>query len=183
MHLLKWDTITLEKNKGGFGVKKAKSKNLALLTSLAWRLINYPLTPWATVLRQTYLSSPTKRQSFYWKNFLKGWHFCLKGCLWQISRNSSLGIWDTKWIPCLRNIIEGPLTQDDCSITIKDLITHNTWSLDKRSLALPNYLVAKIQAISLPIERNHDFLTWEPNSNGLFSTSSCYNLIEPNETP
>lgn len=29
LHLLNWDIITLEKNKGGLGLKKSKSKNIA----------------------------------------------------------------------------------------------------------------------------------------------------------
>lgn len=79
LHLLSWDTITLDKNKGGLGLRKAKSKNLALLTSLAWRLLNFPQAPWIKVLMQSYIFSSMKRQSFCWKSILKGWDYCNKG--------------------------------------------------------------------------------------------------------
>lgn len=50
-------------------------------------------------------------------------------------------------------------------------------------MILLDNIVGKIFSIKLPIDKGNDCLIWEPNSNDLFSTASCYNLIESDMIP
>ena len=38
IHLLNWDTVTLNKDQGGLGIRSIRSMNLAMLAKLGWRL-------------------------------------------------------------------------------------------------------------------------------------------------
>lgn len=131
----------MTKDKRGLGLRKEKSKTLALLTSTAWRFLNSPTAPWANILTQIFVNNNRKsKHSYTWNSTLKGWHICNKGSLWAIHSNSSLSIWSARWIPntpLLRRCIEGPLNIKNHEIKISDPIVNNTWSFDKLSFTLP----------------------------------------------
>lgn len=186
LHLIRWETITTDKDKGGLGLRKAKSKNLALPTSMAGRLFNNPQVPWANILTQKFLNNNTKtKHSLAWKGILKGWLICNKGILLSIQRKSTLSIWNSRWIsnsPHLRSCIEGPLDINEHTKKISDLINNNSWSFEKLSFVQPPNIISSINNITIPINRPYDCLLWEPNSDGTFSTASCCPLIE-NPTP
>lgn len=54
-HLLNWDILCRPKAMGGVGLRKASLLNRALLTKLAWRVLNQKETIWCKVLREKYL--------------------------------------------------------------------------------------------------------------------------------
>jgi len=54
LHMVKWDIVTSIKAKGGLGMQRAKTRNLALLTKLAWRAFKSPETLWAQILTKRY---------------------------------------------------------------------------------------------------------------------------------
>lgn len=75
---------------GGLGIKKARSKNLALLTSLAWRLINTK-SLWTQIIASKYANTKNKNQpSFIWKSILRGWYYCNIGTRWDINKTALL---------------------------------------------------------------------------------------------
>lgn len=135
--------------KMGDVLKKAKSKNLSLLASLVWRLINNPHTLWADLLIKKYLNSSISSHSFCWKNILKGWTICNKGIAWSIHQRSSLNIWNCKWIPnCnnLRDYVTGPLNKNEIALAIRDIRHNNIWNLDIISFRLPEDIKEKIHS-------------------------------------
>ncbi|KAH0778498.1 hypothetical protein KY290_004925 [Solanum tuberosum] len=72
IHLLNWDTITNNKNMGGLGIQKIEIKNRAILSSLAWRIIQNPDKLWSKVLMSKYHKPNTSSSypvvSRTWKN-------------------------------------------------------------------------------------------------------------------
>ena len=54
VHLVSWDKVCRPKEVGGLGFKKAKEMNLALMTKLAWEIVNKPKTLWVRVMRNKY---------------------------------------------------------------------------------------------------------------------------------
>lgn len=48
--LVNWKTITKEKAEGGLVIRSASTKNLVLLTNLAWRLLNNQSDPWPQLI-------------------------------------------------------------------------------------------------------------------------------------
>lgn len=69
LHFLNWNTLSRDKAIGGLGLRKAKSKNYALLNSLAWCLFNKPNALWSTVLINKYVASKYSHHSFVWTRF------------------------------------------------------------------------------------------------------------------
>ncbi|OIT01438.1 putative ribonuclease h protein, partial [Nicotiana attenuata] len=100
IHLINWDKVTMPKEMGGLGIRKAKNKNLSLLTSLVWRLLNNHSSTWARVISSCYnQTKSTNKASHTWKSLLKGWNYCREGIRWPVDKNPNMSIWDTNWIP------------------------------------------------------------------------------------
>jgi len=57
LHMVKWKVVTSKKNEEGLGVQRSETKNLALLSKLAWRAFQQPNLPWASVLLRKYSSN------------------------------------------------------------------------------------------------------------------------------
>ncbi|OIT27665.1 putative ribonuclease h protein, partial [Nicotiana attenuata] len=105
IHLIGWSTVTNTKLNGGLGIKKAKSKNLALLTSLAWRILTNTNSLWAKTLISIYgTSRRINGSSITWKSLLKGWTICHKGIRWPVDKHSHMNIWDSNWIPNIQSL-------------------------------------------------------------------------------
>lgn len=101
LHLISWDLVTKKKDQGELGLRKAKTKNEALL---AWRLANNSMSLWAKNLITKYSSRPSQNASFIWKSIIKGWTICQQGMAWSTHNSSSLNIWKNKWIPKSNNL-------------------------------------------------------------------------------
>lgn len=106
-------------------------------------------------------------------------NICNEG-ITQFPRNSSrLSVWNSQWIyntPPLRQCINGPLTQKDDNLTIRDIWLNNKWDLSQLSMIFPQTLINKVSAIK-PSLNTCDTPIWAPNTNGLFTSKSCYNLV------
>lgn len=63
-HLANWNLVTTKKSNGGLGLKNAKTKNLSLLASLAWRLANNTTNLWALTMLRRYSQKPSEKGSF-----------------------------------------------------------------------------------------------------------------------
>ena len=53
-HLVKWDTVCLDKRKGGLGVRRLSTLNRALLCKWNWRFVNERETLWRNVISRKY---------------------------------------------------------------------------------------------------------------------------------
>lgn len=58
IHLVNWHSVCKSKDKGGLGLRKAKTQNLALLMKLGWKLINSDESLWVRILKDKYLKNP-----------------------------------------------------------------------------------------------------------------------------
>ena len=53
-HLVKWDTVCLDKRKGGLGVRRLSTLNRALLCKWNWRFVNERETLWRCVISRKF---------------------------------------------------------------------------------------------------------------------------------
>ncbi|OIT20739.1 putative ribonuclease h protein, partial [Nicotiana attenuata] len=181
IHLINWDKVTMPKEMGGLGIRKAKNKNLSLLTSLVWRLLNNHSSTWVRVISSCYnQTKSTNKASHTWKSLLKGWNYCKEGIRWPVDKNPNMSIWDTNWIPkfgSLRKNVIGPLNKKESELTLKYIKNQNAW--DMSQFNLPINILNSIQ--SLTTSNNQDStIVWSINTSGIFTTSSCYKLIDNN---
>lgn len=162
------------------GICSAKNKNLVNLTNLAWRLLANAQYPWARIIHELHGNMINiKTGSFIWNIIIQGWEICRKGITWIPHRSSSLNVWDNCWIhqtPTLRECIQGALGQRKNLLIINDLWLNNQWDLSKTFFEIHSPLANKIKATT-PNNLNHDIPTWSHTSNGLFSSTSCHNLL------
>nr|POE85882.1 hypothetical protein CFP56_18229 [Quercus suber] len=77
----------------------------------------------------------------------------------------------------LRELIEGPLKQEDNMLTVEDIHGDYSWKWELLSFDLPESLKDKIKAI--PIQNyglREDTIMWKHTLDGEFSTKSAYHL-------
>jgi exonuclease III len=86
VHLLNWKTITQAKEDGGLGIKRSKSRNLALLASRAWKLQFSTSEEWAKLFKSKYpdTRSPHCRKSIVHKGLCMATKICDRGKGWLI---------------------------------------------------------------------------------------------------
>lgn len=77
MSRIKWDTLCLERENGGFGVRRLKEFNISLLRKWVWRVLHERENLWYKVLGVRYgeeggrLSFEGRVGSEWWENLKK----------------------------------------------------------------------------------------------------------------
>jgi hypothetical protein len=86
-----------------------------MLARQAWRLLIFPNTLCAQVLRAKYFAdknilevSAKAGVSYTWRSILKGVKLIKEGIIWRIGDGSSVNIWKDPWI--LRNVSRRVIT-------------------------------------------------------------------------
>jgi hypothetical protein len=105
IHWINWQKIKKHKLQGGLGFKNLRAFNEALLAKQGWRLINYPNSLVAQVLKAKYYpndhflqAKPKQQTSYSWKSIQNASWILRKGCYWTIGNGENTNIWDDNWI-------------------------------------------------------------------------------------
>ena len=127
MHMVNWKKITKPKAKGGLGLQEAKGRNLTLAAKLCWRMNHYRDAAWAEVLRKKYQTRRASRKGAHSRVcavIMKGELVCNRGSKWIIGSNSSLRLWQSKWLNagCLRSLIEGRLNRGEENLLVRETV-------------------------------------------------------------
>ena len=106
IHWAKWEKVCLPKEEGGIGFRLIHEFNLALLAKQLWRLVQYPDSLVARVLRGRYyrLSSPlsatsTSSPSYVWTSIISARKLLLLGIRQKIHSGYEVKVWEDPWIP------------------------------------------------------------------------------------
>lgn len=104
-----------------------------LLAKLNWRFHFENEALWSQVLRNKYCSNRRLNSRNYeklvcsriWKGMKKGHEVFSKGTRWIPGRDSNLSLWFDNWssLGPLRDLVQGPLSVEEASLKIKDVIT------------------------------------------------------------
>ena len=137
MHWVGWSKVTKPKEDGGLGIQFAKGRNLALLAKLNWRFQTEGESLWAKVLKGKYCNSrrltsknmdklPCLR---VWSAMKEGTEIFQKGVRWTCGRESNLNFWFDSWLKfgALRQIIQGPISNEVMKLKVKDVVSANGW--------------------------------------------------------
>ena len=105
-HWISWDCMIRPKACGGMGFRDLQLFNQALLAKQAWRLIEYPDSLCAKVLRAKYYPNGplvdtvfTGNASSTWKANEFGLELLTKGIIWRMGDGATVPIWRDPWIP------------------------------------------------------------------------------------
>jgi hypothetical protein len=106
MHWMSWDKLTRRKGQGGMGFRDLHLFNQAMLAKQAWRLIAFPDSLCARLLKAKYYPSGEltdtafiKNPSPCWQGIMHGLELLKKGIIWRIGNGEKVRIWRDNWIP------------------------------------------------------------------------------------
>ncbi|XP_024010421.1 uncharacterized protein LOC112085439 [Eutrema salsugineum] len=109
IHWIAWDKICVPQDMGGLGFRDLQDFNLALLAKQLWRLIQYPSSLLARVLRGRYFnrSDPLEDRNVYspsygWRSIMAAKPFLRMGLRKTIGSGLNTRVWSEPWIPDLR---------------------------------------------------------------------------------
>ena len=193
VHWVGWHKVTKPKDRGGLGLQIARGRNIALLAKLNWRLYNEKDALREKVLDAKYC---TRRRwnssnanglpsSRIWVAIKKGREVFMKGSRWMVGKDSKISFWYGNWTKKgpIRQLIQGPLTQEALTLEIKNVIQDLGWNWSKLSFDFPLDCKLMLQAIPISfLGRGCDRLAWVENPKGIFYLKSAYGIAMGDDT-
>nr|DAD33570.1 TPA_asm: hypothetical protein HUJ06_012421 [Nelumbo nucifera] len=129
-----------KKYEGGMGYRHIWAFSRALLTRKASRLIRNPYSLWSKLIKGKYFPYSTfweatigHKASQAWRSLLWGKDVLKKGCIWRIGNESSMRIWEDKWIPNQGNSQTYDQNRENCPLLqVQDLLTQHPrrWNME-----------------------------------------------------
>lgn len=154
--------------------------NRALLAKRVWDLCLDPHSIWAETFRKKYppSSNATKRKSPVQASLQKAQNISEEGTHWLIRNGETPRFWLDNWMghSKLRNLIEGPLHENDMVLKVKDFWdNNNNQDFSVSSFDIPLHICNIIQATLRPINSVlNDSPSWNYSPNGQFTSRSAY---------
>jgi hypothetical protein len=114
-----------------------------------------------------------------WKGILSSRGIISLGAYHRIHKHSSLPIRDSAWVPSPSNFTPYPAPHFSSPprLVVFDLISPNkSWNFHLFLSIFDAHSVKEIQKIPINYAHCHDFI-WTPSTNGYFSFSLAYRLI------
>ncbi|KAL0004790.1 hypothetical protein SO802_012351 [Lithocarpus litseifolius] len=143
---------------------------------------------WAKVLKSKYCTSQRLNArnkdklpcSRVWQAMNKGREVFNKGVKWIQGRNSNLSLWHENWAVNgpLRDLIQGPLLEEEECLKVKDVFGPNGWDWSKLLIQIPNAVLMEIKAMpySFISSNEEDRMVWNGAYRSDFELKSAYNL-------
>ncbi|KAA3462609.1 reverse transcriptase [Gossypium australe] len=105
IHWCAWKDLCLLKEDGGLGFQNFEKFNVALLAKQGWRLINYPDSLLARVLKAKYYPNSNFSEarvgnlpSLTWRSVWAAKGLLDKGMCWRVGTGDKISIWTDLWI-------------------------------------------------------------------------------------
>jgi hypothetical protein len=182
IHWQAWWKLCLPKFKGGMGFRAFNSFNLAMLAKQVWRLLYYPDSLCARVLRAKYYPNGKLLQtklksgsSFTWQSVLAGLECFKHGYIWRVGDGSQINIWNDNWIPGSHNLKVQTPRGNILISRVDELINPLDGRWDERLIRSLFWPVDVYQILQIPIYNGReDLIAWHPNQNRPFTVKSAY---------
>ena len=195
IHWAKWENVCLPKEEGGIGFRLIYEFNLALLAKQLWRLVQYPDSLVARVLKGRYyrMTSPlralsTSSPSYVWTSISAARKLLLLGIRQKIHSGYEVRVWEDPWIPtrpARPAIPVAPMMNPN--MRVSDLINQESKEWDEG--VLEDYVhpgdIPLIRSMAISSTHRHDTFCWEYMRNDQYTVKSGYwvaqNLLNPYE--
>jgi hypothetical protein len=185
MHWMSWDKVTRPKAQGGIGFRNLRVFNQALLARQAWRLLHFPDSLCARLLKARYYPSGNlidtafiQNQSQTWRGIVYGLELLKKGIIWRIGDVSKVKIFRDNWLPRPGALKPDGRKGSSRRKWVSELIRADsrTWDVEAVRECCWPHDANTILGIKLAGRASDDFLAWSGESNGLFSVRSAYRI-------
>nr|XP_016455260.1 PREDICTED: uncharacterized protein LOC107779354 [Nicotiana tabacum] len=155
---------------------------MALLAKQAWRVLSYPDSLLARVLKRKYFPHSTfldvftpSTGSWSWRSILWGRDLLVTGLRWRISDGKNINVWIDPWIPRNNGFTPKSIQmQNNLDFKVADLIDEDThtWKLHKISTTFEPEDVDAILFIPISIIGLNDRLLWHHSKSGNYEVKS-----------
>jgi hypothetical protein len=184
VHWMSWESMCKPKGQGGIGFRDLRLFNQALLARQAWRLIEYPDSLCARLLKAKYYPSSNlidtafiQNTSPCWQGIIHGLELLKKGVIWRINDGTKVRIWRDNWLPRGNLKVIGKASKSRIR-WVSDLIDPATkkWKEDLVRNVFYKPDADHILQILLTNTTGEDVLAWHYERNGIFLVRSAYKL-------
>jgi hypothetical protein len=133
---MSWKRMSISKLDGGMGFRDLEVFNKALLAKQGWRLIKFPNSLVAQVLKEKYFPGGEflnarlgRRPSYAWRSIFQARDVLERGLGWRVGNGELIRIWGDRWLPPPNSIlIRNPHQELDCDSRVSKLIDpHTHW--------------------------------------------------------
>jgi hypothetical protein len=185
VHWAAWDILTSPKNLGGVGFRDSKLMNQAMLARQCWRLMKYPNSLCARLLKSIYYPRGNFLDTVFKQDASPGWRgieFGLElfkeGLIWRIGDGKSINIWRDNWIARDYNLKVAAGKTNTRIRRADHLIIQNPSRWNEHLIRKIFYMEDAEWILKQKLPRNtcHDFLAWHYEKTGEFSVKSAYRL-------
>ncbi|XP_026459211.1 uncharacterized protein LOC113359854 [Papaver somniferum] len=152
-----WNVVSSPKHIGGLNIRKVVEFNKALLTKLAWRLVNEHDALWVQIMAHKYFpdfnplsDAISSNGSRIWRGICHGLEIVKKNSYWEIANGNDINIWKDVWIPSLKKHV--PSDRYSIHMTnVSQLIDIDTkaWNLNLLNALFPNDIVEQESQVAL----------------------------------
>ena len=184
---LAWDNLCQPKYLGGLGFRHFSDINMALLSKVAWWILNQSNRPCVQALIAKYKvrrnwpnAKPSKKASWAWKSVESTRHILVARACKQIINGESILMWEDPWVPDLPNYKLVPLSpknQFSC-LVVSQLLTPDKSRRDESKLyAFTEESAKPIKKILVKVSQREDNWLWLKSHNGKHSVKLAYKEI------
>jgi hypothetical protein len=190
VHWTAWERILMPKCHGGLGFRDMRLFNQALLARQAWRLIQFPDSLCAQLLKAKYYPQGELIDTIFplevsptWRAIQHGLELLKKGLMWRVRSGEKIQIWRDHWIPW-PPFLKTSLNKGRSRLRwVSQLMQPGRSGWDEQILnsCLYPHDVEAILRIRLSDREGEDMLAWFYEKSGIFTVKSAYRLALSNE--
>jgi hypothetical protein len=168
------------------GFRDLEIFNRALLAKQGWRLLKFPKSLVARVMKAKYYPEGDfltaqlgRRPSFAWRSIFQARRVVEEGMLWRIGDGESVWIWKDKWLlPPLTTLFHSPHHRLEANSKVSALIdrTSGWWNTQLLQANFREDEITRICCICPSPSQAPDTLIWKGTSHGQFTVRSAYFL-------
>jgi ribonuclease HI len=184
-HWVAWDIMLRPKSYGGVGFRDMRLFNQSLLARQAWRLIQFPDTLCAQLLKAKYYPNGSLIDTVFTGNGSSTWHaiehglqLLKTGVIWRVGNGASIRVWRDPWIPREGGNYQPRSNQGRCRYRwVSDFLHQDgTWNIQHLEQYFDQDDITEILKIQTSRRNEPDFLAWQPDKRGMFSVKSAYKM-------
>ena len=184
LHWIAWDKLCLPLSEGGLGFRMLEEFNLALLAKQLWRLVRYPNSLLARVLRGRHFCyqsplhvKPSYLPSYGWRSMLAARPLLLSGLRKNIGSGWDTKVWRDLWIPTLpARPATSKLVITNPNLYVNELIDQSfkTWNIAKLQELIVPEDIPHILGLHPSLSFSRDSYIWAFTKSGNYSVRSDY---------
>ncbi|KAA3453673.1 reverse transcriptase [Gossypium australe] len=181
------ERMAVSQENGGIGFRNLANFNVALLAKQDWRLINYPDSLLAKVLKAKYYPKSNFAEarlgnlpSLTWRSVWAARGLLDKGMCWRVGKGDKISIWNDLWILGKEaDRVPNQVINEDIKL-VSYLIDANNrrWKSELIRNTFARDTAEKILQIPLAELAHEDLQVWRGELTGEFSVRNAYKLLQ-----